>query len=350
MQHMSSNFKKSLFQVGFQPILFPGFVLILALMAMPPRSAGQASNLEQTGGEISGTVFSGSDNQPATQVAVSLQSRGLGIFRSVLTDFAGHFEVRSLPPGAYEIKVEEQGFETTSTNAQVDANPVKLVLRLKPSIVSTGGQKSNLISVRELKISDKAKNEYNKGLEGLWKKDWPESLSHFAKAIKAFPDYYEAYYHIGLVQTNLRQLDEADGAFQKAVELSNGRYARADFGIGYVLYLRGKNSEAEQVIRRGLEVDDREPDGHVILGMALLRLDRLDEAEKCGREALLRDPNFAKAYLVLADAFGRKHKFEEQLQSLDSYLRLEPNGPLSERSRQAREAVARIIANSQPHE
>jgi len=350
MQHIWSDVKKFQMRVVLLRILLVSLVQFLVATAMPPQAAGQTSNLDKLGGEISGTVFSERDNQPATQVPVSLRSHALGIFRSVLTDFAGHFEVRSLPPGAYEIQVEEQGFETTSTNAQVDASPVKLILRLKPATAPTPRQKPYTVSVRDLKISDGAKNEYNKGLEGIGKRDWQASLGHFTKAIKDFPGYFEAYYHLGLVKTNLGQLDEAFEAFQKAVDLSDGRYARADFGIGYVLFLKGDASGAEAVIRRGLEVDDHWPEGHVVLGMALLRLDRPDEAEKCGREALLRDPNFAHAYLVLADAFARRHNYQEQLKNLESYLRLEPNGPLTERTRQVRDVVAKIVANLQPRE
>jgi tetratricopeptide (TPR) repeat protein len=335
-------------RIGFLPILLSEAILILALMTWAPIARAQVSNLERQVGEISGTVLSEVDNQPATQVAVSLKSHATGIFRSVLTDFAGHFEVRSLPPGNYEINVEEAGYEPKQARARLEGHPVKLVLKLKPSAPSQPGQGHFTVSVRELKMPDKARGEYKKGLESIGKKDWPGSLSHFRKATKAFPEYYEAYYHLGLTETNLGRLDEAMQAFEKAVDLSGGRYAWADFGIGYVLYLEGKAREAETVLRRGLEVDNNSPDGHVILGMALLRLDNPDEAEKCAREALLRNPNFAAAYLVLADSFARRHNYREQLEELETYLKLEPSGAASERARQVRDVVLKILANPQP--
>jgi tetratricopeptide (TPR) repeat protein len=334
-------------RVGFLPILLSELILILALMTRTPTADAQVSNLERQVGDISGTVLSEVDNQPATQVAVCLKSHAGGIFRSVLTDFAGHFEVRSLPPGKYEINIEEAGFEPTQASAQLEGSPVKLVLKLKPSRASQPGQGRFAVSVRELKISDKARDEYKKGLESLGKKDWPGSLNHFTKATKASPEYYEAYYHLGLTETNLGHLNEAMQAFQKAADSSGGQYAWADFGVGYVLYLEGKAREAETVLRRGLEVDNNSPDGHVILGMTLLRLDNPEEAEKCAREALLRNPNFAQAYLLLADSFARRHNYREQLQGLETYLKLEPDGAASERSRQVRDVVLKILANSQ---
>jgi tetratricopeptide (TPR) repeat protein len=84
--------------------------------------------------------------------------------------------------------------------------------------------------------------------------------------------------------------------------------------------------------------------------MALLRLNRLDEAEKCAREALLRNPNFAQAYLVLADAYGHRREYRAQLQELDAYLKLEPNGADSEHVRQARVEVQEILARVHPED
>jgi tetratricopeptide (TPR) repeat protein len=344
---MLSKVEKWRLRVGFLPILPSELILIFALFAWAPSADAQASNLEKTAGEISGTVLSEADNQPATQVAVNLKSHASGIFRSVLTDFAGRFEVRSLPPGNYDIHIEEAGYEPAQANAQLENQPVRLVLKLKPSAAAQPGQGHFAVSVRELKISDKARGEYRKGLESVGKKDWPASLNHFAKATKAFPEYYEAYYHLGLAETNLGRLDEAMQAFQKAVDASGGRYAWADFGIGYVLYLEGKGREAETILRRGLEVDQNSPDGFVILGMTMLKLDSPDEAEKCAREALLRNPNFAQAYLVLSDAFGKRKNYREQLQGLETYLKMEPNGAVSERARQAREAVLKLMASSE---
>jgi len=82
--------------------------------------------------------------------------------------------------------------------------------------------------------------------------------------------------------------------------------------------------------------------------MALLRLERLDEAERSAHEALLRKPNFAQAYLVLADVYARRHEYRAQMQDLDVYLKLEPNGEESEHVRQARAVVLRILAGPIP--
>ena len=340
------NVKKLCLRVASLPILS----VSIAAMVWTPIATAQTSSSEERDGIISGTVLLKAGNRPASQVAVKLKSHAAGIFRSILTDYEGHFEVRNLPPSTYEIMVDEPGYEPARTSTELDGTAAKLVLYLNPSNSPPAERNRYTVSARELSIPGKARSEYEKGVERLRKRDLAGSLGHFTKAAQAFPEYYEAYYHVGVVKTNLGQFDEAMRAFLKAVDLSGGRYAWADFGIGYVLFLQGKPEDAETAVRRGLELDSSSPDAYVILGMAQLRLDRADEAERSAREALLRNPNFGPAYLVLSDAYGRKHEYQAQLQGLDTYLKLEPNTSSSERVRQAREAVQKMATKAYPQE
>jgi tetratricopeptide (TPR) repeat protein len=315
-----------------------------------PAAEAQVSNIEKTDGMISGTVLSQLDNRPVEQAAVSVKSHHLGVFRSILTDYDGRFELHGLSPGTYEVVVEQPGYESLQTKAQFEGSPLKLVLHLMASKISQPFRNNYTVSVEELRIPEKARNEYRKGLECMGKKDDAGSLIHFAKATQVFPKYFEAYYHLGAVEMKLNRLEEAKQAFQTAIDLSGGKYAWAEFGYGYVLYVEGKAEEAEAILRRGLEVDENSPDGYTILGMTLLGLNRLEEAEKSARQALVRRPGFAQAYLVLADIYARRHDYRVQLQNLDAYLQLEPASPANERVHQAREAVVKLLAASNaPH-
>ena len=331
------------------PIFFLNFTcLSWAVAAYAPLAAAQSSDFVAREGKISGTVRSQGDDRTLSQIAVDLKSQSLGIFRSVLTDYDGHFEVRDLPAGTYEIVVKESGYEPLQTRAQLEGSSLKLVLHLKLSQWLQARRNRNTISVRELKIPGKARNELQKGLDRIAKNDAAGALSHFQKATEECPDYYEAIYHRGTMEMRLGHRDEAAQSFQTAIDLSEGQYAWAEFGLGYLLYQEGKSNEAETIIRRGLEVDGDSPDGHVILGMTLLKLERVEEAERSAREALLRNPDYAAAYLILADVSARRHEFRQQLQDLENYLRLEPKGPASERVQQARKAVLRNLTEPVP--
>jgi tetratricopeptide (TPR) repeat protein len=336
---------EKLFQrAKFLPILF----LNLVLTSCIPYANAQSSQTTEPTGKISGTVLSQGDNRTLSQVALTIKSHEAGIFRSILTDYDGHFEVEGLPPSSYEIKVEESGFDPVQTKERLDGPSLKLLLYLRPVKWAPAQQGKYTVSVRELKIPVKAREEYQMGMECLGKSDSRGSVNHFTKAIHAFPGFYEALSQLGMAQIHLGGMEEARKAFQAAIDLSKGRFAPAQFGFGYLLFREGKPSEAEAILRRGLEVDANAPEGHVILGMALLALDRLDEAEKSAEEALVRKPGYAEAYLVRADVNAKRKNFREQIQNLEAYLKLEPKGPASERAHQAREVALRSMGETQP--
>ncbi len=338
--------EKRLQRAKFLPILFLNLVLTSSI----PNARAQSAEAAAPTGTISGTVLSQGDNRTLSQVGVRLKSHAAGVFHSILTDYDGHFEVAGLPAGSYEINVEESGYDTVQTKAQLEGPSLKLVLYLAPVKWTEARQKKYTVSVRELKIPDKAREEYQKGMVCLGKDDSAGGVNHFTKAIKAFPDYYEALSQLGIAEVHLGRKEEARKAFQAAIDLSKGKHAAAEFGLGYLLYLEGKPGEAEGILRRGLELDASAPDGHVILGMALLRLNRLDEAERSAREALLRKPGYAEAYLVLADVYARRRNYREQLQDLETYLRLDPRGPASARAHQAREMALKMLDGPPPQQ
>ena len=189
-------------------------------------------------------------------------------------------------------------------------------------------RKEAKVSLRELQIPPKARGEFERGLRRLEKRDPVGSLRHFDAAIRVFPEYYEVYYHEGIAALQLRNNEDAERYFQKSIDLSEGKYARAEFGYGLTLLREGKTEEAERVVRHGLESDPNEPDGHVVLGFVLLRLERPDEAEQNARQALdLNAPNSAKGYLVLSDLNAKRGNYQDQARDLDTYLKLRPNDP-----------------------
>jgi len=251
----------------------------------------------------------------------------------------------------YEIVVEEAGYEPTRETLQLLGGPSPpLELYLKAGNSSPVRPTDYAVSVRELRIPGKARTAFEKGLERLAKNDAVGGRTQFLRATTAFPDYYEAYYHIGVADLRLGREEEAAQAFHKAIDLSAGHYARAQFTLGWLLCRRGEYAEAETVIRKGLDVDGSPAAGHLFLSVALLRLNRLEEAEKSAREALLRRSGFALAYLVLADVNGSRGEYGMQLHDLDAYLKLEPDGPASKRVREVREVVRRFVIRTKDEE
>jgi len=180
---------------------------------------------------------------------------------------------------------------------------------------------SAVVSVRQLQIPEKARKACEKGTELFAAKDAAGSIPEFQKAIKAVPGYYEAYAKMGAAELDLEQWAAAESAFRRAMELSDGRYAPANFGLGLILATVTKRfDQAEAVVRTGLAMAPTDVTGHFVLAWVLYSTARLDEAEESAREAIISGPNVPAARLLLAQIHLQEKKFSAVIEDIDSYL------------------------------
>jgi Tfp pilus assembly protein PilF len=180
------------------------------------------------------------------------------------------------------------------------------------------------VSVRDLSIPPRAYEQFQRGLQALQKQDVPRSIHYFSDAIKKYPKYYEAFYHLGVAQKRLGQDDQAAASFQNAIDLSGGKYALASYAYALIQCKQGKPLDAERTVRYALELDQNRPIGEVVLGTVFLYQHKTDEAEKSAREALSLDADTPDAYLLLAGVHGEREDYVAEVQDLDVFLSLEP--------------------------
>jgi tetratricopeptide (TPR) repeat protein len=203
---------------------------------------------------------------------------------------------------------------------------------------------SAVTSVRELQIPQKARKACEIGARRFAAKDAAGSVPEFQKAIKAFPGYYEAYVKLGAAELDLEHWGDAEAAFRKAIELSGGHYALANFGLGLILATVSKQfAEAETVVRTGLETAPTDVTGHFVLAWVLYSTARLQEAEESAQETISSNPNFAGARLLLAQIHFQERNFSAAVEDIDAYLTLGVTGSEEERVRAIRTEALRAL-------
>jgi tetratricopeptide (TPR) repeat protein len=205
---------------------------------------------------------------------------------------------------------------------------------------------SEVVSVHDLQIPKKASAACNKGTERFAAKDYAGSIPDFQKAIKAFPDYYEAYAKLGAAEMYLERWNDAETSFRKSIELSDDHYAPADFGLALILgTVMNQFPEAESVVRAGLELNPANETGRYVLAWVLYSTSRLQEAEKIARETVLSEPGFAGARLLLAQIHIQENNPAAVVEDLNAYLALGVTGPWDEKVRAIRAAAQRALQN-----
>jgi len=228
-------------------------------------------------------------------------------------------------------------------------SPLLCVAQLPPSATPPPlpDAAANQVSARELQIPAKARKAFNKGTELLAAKESAASIPEFQQAVKAFPDFYEAYYKMGLANLNLHGYPDAQAAFETSIEVSKGRYPPSQFGLGVALCMQRQFAEAEDAVRAGLEQYPADATGHFTLAWVLFTAARLPDAEKSARQAVLYNANFATAYLLLAQIHLGQSDLSAVTADLDAYLRLDPNGPHSAEAKAIRAQAERVLAKQQ---
>jgi tetratricopeptide (TPR) repeat protein len=126
------------------------------------------------------------------------------------------------------------------------------------------------------------------------------SPAYFQRTLARDPSYYRAYHNLGLADYHLGHTGQAEGDFQKSIELSNGGYAPSQFALAMVLCDKQEFREAERLIQHGLTMEPGSAIGRYLLGVVQFALNRTAEAEKSAQEALWRNANQAEAYILLA--------------------------------------------------
>lgn len=206
---------------------------------------------------------------------------------------------------------------------------------------SMASTKSNyVVSVQDLRMSTKGKKSFDRGSQLLAKGDSAGSLPYLDRAVVESPDNYKAYYDLGLAHYTLGHVAEAEQAFQKSIDLTQGRFALPQFGMGMVLCRQGDFQEAETVIERGLDHEPGSASGKYLLAWAQYGLNRLLAAERSLQQAIVRNANLGEAYLLLARIHQRQNNTPGMTEDLKTYLKINPAGPDSELARRALERAS----------
>lgn len=297
--------------------------------------------------QIYGVVRIAGTNQPAQGAVVTLAGEAREVIHQAATDSSGRFHFERLEPRVYYISAELAGHQSAHARADLTVLPsqqVYLTLRAQSSAdanlpTSTEGA----VPVRSFLIPPNAHKEFERGTKMMARREsdaFQSSLAHFRKAIAVYPDYYEAYHMMGVVEMDLGQWDEAITSLKKSIEIQP-EYALAYIALGTVYNARKEYAEAEKALRRGLELDPRSWMGHLELAKTYFGAGLMLPAEEHARQAHEMNPELPACHLVLANVLLGKRDASGALAEFEHYLDRQPDGSVAE---QVRDRVKKLRA------
>jgi hypothetical protein len=330
------------------------FLLSSCLTCSEPLAAQQSSPLSLPdigerpvrGYSVAGFVTDASQNR-LDGVRLEMQSLGGGVVGTVFTSGNGTFQFNNISTGSYTLVADLIGYQTASQQVEIRDNTiygVQVELKRNPDGSALVNKGASTISKRELSIPHKAHDSMGKGLALLYEKsDYPDSLKEFGKAIKEYPDYYEAYAQMGVAYIKLADAGNSEKSFRKSIEVSHEQYADAYVGLAELLLSGKRFADAEPVARKAVELDPSSWQADSQLARTLVELQRPAEAEPSAVASAKLKPDNPTIYLILANIHIQLQNNRGLLDDLNNYLKVAPTGPFAEQARKQRDQIQQSL-------
>ncbi len=159
-----------------------------------------------------------------------------------------------------------------------------------------------------------------------------ETQDAYRKAIAIEPEFALAYAHLGRLYRRLGKIAESSESYRRAVQFSTD--VPTMILVADVMQSQQRYLESEQLLRRALADDPKNPTALNLLGRALTTRNSFDEAERVLTRSVQVSPNSVVAYTLLSTLHQRRGRLADAEKVLGSALRIVSN---SERKRLARE-------------
>lgn len=294
-----------------------------------------------------GSVYSESTNQRIMHATVRLCDAGGTRLQDTVTSDSGGFVFAGIPTGSYIVKVSASGYVSSDTEVTVDfgtGHGVTIFLRPEGK-KSSHAAGAAAISEHELSMPEAARKSMEAGQKKLYAEKNPTAaLRDFQAAVGKAPEYYEAFYQMGLTYLALQNGAEAEKSLQTAVTLSQEKFADADLALASLWLTRHDSARGEPLLLRGLDLKPDSWSGYFQLGKLELYRNHLDAARQAAEKAQSLAPEQAMTYRLLSLIHMRQKNDPATLADLDAYLRLDPDSPEAATAKKIRADVQQRLA------
>lgn len=148
--------------------------------------------------------------------------------------------------------------------------------------------------------------------------------SLFRQAIQKDPEFWEAYYNLGIVYFNADNYPKALEQFNKVISaLPN--FSKPYYGRGLIYLKQGRYDLALQDFKRVEKINPNDYKAYYYIGRVLRKQKKFDEAEKSLKKATEINPDFAPSYFEWGNVYYDKKNFRKAIEYYRSAADLEPN-------------------------
>jgi Tfp pilus assembly protein PilF len=270
-------------------------------------------------------------NQP---LQVELLSNGGTPISAAQTSGTGNADFMVMSGGTYRIQVSGQGVETTTVDFRIpDGQQFYMAtVNVKPS-ASTNQQheapgSSATISLAEMNVPDKARDELQKGMEAFAKGDMEKAQQRYEKAISIYPQYARAYAAEGIIAAKSGDRVRAKTLFSRAID-ADETFVPAYLDLARADFQEKNYAEAEARLRKAMTLNPSIPDVLALLASAEYMNKEYEGALVDARRThgLPNHEQFAEVHLLAGKILEMQDHAPEAIAEYQLFLQENPNSP-----------------------
>jgi tetratricopeptide (TPR) repeat protein len=266
--------------------------------------------------------------QPVTNVRISVTDENFQPIRTIFVDSSGKFTIRGLGQGKFSFRVETTGTPYEEQVQQLDLQslrlrggnetyPLDIVLKFKRGNEPLGS--GGAVFIQD--VPKAARTEYERAVNHLKGKKTDKVIASLKKAIEIFPDYYHALELLGSEYVKSDQYEVAIPLLTRALEI-NRRGAKSAYALGVASLKLNRMDDAIEWLEKSDHLDPINANTQMMLGLAYGNNGSFDKSEASFKKAL----NFggaaaAEARLYLAGLYNRQDRYRAAWQELEIYLK-----------------------------
>lgn len=166
----------------------------------------------------------------------------------------------------------------------------------------------------------------NQGAELVRSGLYAEAKEKLDLSVRIDPELGDGWLNLGVARRRLGDLDGAEEAYRKALEVSPG-LSSAYQNLASLLQYRNRPEEAQELVVLAARASSRNPYSLIALGDLALRNERPDEALRYYRRARSLDPENAEVWAALGEWALESGRRSEARRNLKRAIRIEEDNP-----------------------
>jgi Tfp pilus assembly protein PilF len=311
------------------PHTLAGFVLLIALVFLNPRSAhGQEVQGVPSRGvrTVSGQVVTEGEAVVPSGVTIVIEMRDGKRSGEIHPDAQGRFEVPGLFRQTYLMTVTAEGFFPQELLLDLKDGEGPVVLQIVMHRAPRAKKTSPPPALTDQSAPKDARKVFQKGVHALQANQVDEAREKFQRAVAEYPCYARALTGLASIQIAARDLESASANLHQAVRCDPG-FPDACALLGKVLNNQKKFAESEEILKQGLRLS---PDAWQLydqLATAHYNEGQYGKAQEEWLRVLAIDPAPpAELHAKLAAVYLQGGARDKAYTEMQAYLRAEPAG------------------------